>query len=122
MASECIDTQIIQTSIIEIAIEAWRFQRVFINAMSKLDAIESNKYLNQYKYFFRKVEAALENANIRIVNVEGQKYDIGLPVTPLNLDDFDKNDNLIIEQMLEPILMSDEKLIHQGTVILRRIE
>ena len=97
MASDNVNTQNLQSSLVEIAIEAWRFQRVFINAISKFDAIESNKYLNQYQYFFRKVESALQNANLRIVNVEGQKYDIGLPVTPLNLEEFDKNDNLVIE-------------------------
>ena len=109
---------ILQSSILDIAIEAWRFQRVFSNAISKLDPIESNKYYNQYLYFFKKVESALQNANLIIINVEGQKYDAGLPVTPLNIEDFSINDNLVIEQMIEPIIMSSEKLAHQGTVIL----
>ena len=122
MTTEVTSLQNLQASLINIAVESWRFQRVFANAISKLDPIEQNKYFNQYLYFFNKVESSMQNADIRIVNVEGQKYDIGLPITPLNLDEFGENDILEIEQMIEPILMISGKLAHQGTVILRKTE
>ena len=110
----------LEASIIDIAIEAWRFRRVFSSAISKLDVTESNRYFNQYLYFFKKVETALENAGLKIANVEGEKYDMGLPVTPLNMEEFTQDDTLIIEQMLEPIIMNSGKVAKQGTVILRR--
>jgi len=112
----------LQASIIDIAVEAWRFKNVFSSALSKLEITESNRYLNQYLYFFKKVESALENAELKIVNVEGKEYDIGLPITPLNIDEFSQDDKLIIEQMLEPIIMKSGKVIKNGTVILRRID
>jgi hypothetical protein len=112
----------LQASIIDIAVEAWRFRRVFSSAISKLDAAESSRYFNQYHYFFKKVESALENANLDIINVEGQKYDIGLPVSPLNMEEFSQEDNLVIEQMIEPIIMDSGKVVKPGTVILRRFD
>jgi hypothetical protein len=112
----------LQASIIDIAVEAWRFKHVFSSALSKLEAAESNRFLNQYLYFFKKVESALENAELKIVNVEGKKYDIGLPITPLNMDEFSQDDKLIIEQMIEPIIMKSGKVIKNGTVILRRMD
>ena len=112
----------LQASIIDIAVEAWRFRRVFSNAISKLETTESSRYSNQYLYFFKKVESAIENANLKIINVEGKKYDIGLPVSPLNMEEFSQDDILVIDQMIEPIIMDSGKVLKSGTVILRRLE
>lgn len=107
-------------SMIDIAAEAWRFRRVFIKAMAKLDLNESSKYLNQYSWFTKKVDAALESAGLTVVNVEGQCYDTGMAVTPINLDDFEADEQLFVEQMLEPIIMDQQTVVKAGTVILGR--
>lgn len=109
-------------SIIDMAAEAWRFRRVFERAMAKLDAGDSSRYLSQFSWFIKKVDSALETAGLRIVNVEGHIFDVGMAVTPLNIDDFDSTDNLFIEQMVEPIIMDGESIMKTGTVILGRVE
>ena len=68
------------------------------------------------------VEDALEQANLRIVNVEGHPFDPGMAATPLNIEEFDTKDALIVDQMLEPIIMGKEGLIKTGTVTLRKVE
>ena len=109
-------------SLIDIASEAWRFRRVFERAMAKLDAGDSSRYLSQFSWFIKKVDSALESAGLRIVNVEGHIFDVGMAVTPLNIDDFDSTDNLFIEQMVEPIIMDGESIMKTGIVILGRAE
>ena len=111
-----------QRAIIEMAVEAWRFRRVFDKAMSKLEAGESSRYIGQFNWFIKKVESALKTAGMRIVDVEGQPYDIGMALSPLNIDDFDADDQLYVEQMIEPIIMDDEKVLKTGTAMLGRIE
>src|SRR5574344_2745395 len=108
------------SSIISMAVESWRFKRVFQKAMEKLDIIEREKYMGQYNWFLKKVNLALDEANLRIVNVEGQRFEIGMSVIPLNIEEFDSNENLIVEQMQEPIIMNDEKVMKLGSVILGR--
>ena len=122
MATDVTISPILQASIADIAIEAWRFRRVFSSAVSKLDPAESNRYLSHYLYFYKKVESALENANLKIINVESEKYDIGLPVSPLNLEEFSQEDALVIDQMIEPIIMISDKVLKTGTVTLRRVD
>jgi hypothetical protein len=112
----------LRSSIIEMAVEAWRFRRVFEKAMSKLDAGESARYIGQFNWFIKKVESALKTAGMRIVDVEGQPYDIGMALSPLNIDDFEPDDPLYVEQMIEPIIMDDEKVLKTGTAMLGRIE
>ena len=112
----------LRKSIIDMAVESWRFRRVFAKAMSKLNAGDSSKYVSQFAWFIKKVDSALENAGLRIVNIEGQYFDVGMAVTPLNMDDFDANDRLFVEQMIEPIIMDAESVVKTGTVILGRAD
>ena len=112
----------LKRAIIEMAVEAWRFRRVFDKAMSKLEAGESSRYIGQFSWFIKKVESALKTAGMRIVDVEGQPYDIGMALSPLNIDDFDADDQLYVEQMIEPIIMDDNNVMKTGTAMLGRIE
>jgi hypothetical protein len=62
-------------AVISMAFESWRFGRVFDRLLMKLDAGEQNRYKSQFRWFIKKVEEALEQADLRIVNVEGQPFD-----------------------------------------------
>jgi len=107
-------------SMIKMAVESWRIGRVFDRMLIKLDAGEQNRYQSQLRWFFKKVEESLEVAGLRIVNVEGYPFDPGIAATALNIEEFDTNDTLIVDQMLEPIIMGKEGLVKTGTVTLRK--
>ncbi len=112
----------LEQSLIDIAIESWRFSRLFGKVVSKLDVGESTRYLNQLRYFQKKVEESLDSNGLKLVNVEGQPYDAGMAASALNLGDFGPEDVLLVEQMLEPIIMGPKGLRKQGTVMLRKVE
>lgn len=113
---------ILVQSLIDIAVESWRFSRLFGKVVSKLDAGESGRYINQIRYFQKKVEESLDSNGLKIVNVEGQAYDTGMAASALNLGDFGPDDLLIVDQMLEPIVMGPTGLRKQGTIMLRKVE
>ena len=81
---------------------------------------EQSKYSSQFAWFSKKVLKAIDEANLRIVDVNGQLYDPGMAVTPLNIEDFETNDILYIKQMMEPIIMNGDTVVKTGTVILGR--
>ena len=111
-----------KNAIINMAIESWRFARLFERLITKLDTGEQKRYISQLQWFIKKMEDSLEQASLRIVNVEGHPFDPGIAATPLNIEDFDPNDHLVVDRMLEPIIMGKEGLVKTGTVTLRRIE
>lgn len=113
--------EVYTAAIISMAMESWRFSKVFDRLLIKLDAGEQKRYKSQLRWFMKKVEESLEQVDLRIVNIEGQSFDPGIAATPLNIEDFDSEDSLIIDQMLEPIIMGKDGLVKMGTVILRRI-
>jgi len=107
--------------LINMAIESWRFGKVFERVMMKLDAGEHARYKGQFRWFIKKIQESLSEIGLRIVNVEGHPFDPGIAATPLNIHEFEATDKLIVEQMLEPIIMDNENVIRAGTVTLRKV-
>ena len=112
----------LQQTVLIMAIEFWRISKVFVRMLAKLDAGEQHRYKNQFHWYMKKVEEALGQADLHIVNVEGHSFDPGMAATPLNLEEFSAEDTLIVEQMIEPIIMGKEGLVKTGTVTLRKVE
>jgi len=111
-----------KSAIIEMAIEFWRFARLFERLLTQLDAGEQKRYINQLRWFRKKVEESLGQAGLRIVDVEGHPFDPGMAATPLNAEGFDSADTLVVDRVLEPIIMEKENVVKTGTVTLRKIE
>ena len=122
MTQQAESSEQMEQSLIDIAVESWRFSRLFGKVVSKLDVGESGRYVNQLRYFQKKVEESLDSSGLKRVNVEGQPYDAGMAASALNLGDFGPEDVLLVEQMLEPIIMGPKGLRKQGTVMLRKVE
>ena len=45
--------------LIEIVIESWRLAKLFQRVLGKLEASESNRYVNQIRYFQKRVDDTL---------------------------------------------------------------
>ncbi len=115
-------TEGLTKSLLDVVVESWRFSRLFDRLLTKLDAGEQGRYRGQFRWFQRKLEESLADADMRIVNVEGQPFDPGVAATPLNIEEFEPDDSLIVDQMLEPIIMGPDGVLRAGTVTLRKVE
>lgn len=109
-----------EQSLIDIAVESWRFSRLFAKVLAKLDAGEASRYANQLRYFQKKLEESLDATGLKLVNVEGQPFDPGMAADALNLADFHPDMPLLVDQMIEPIIMGQDGLKKSGTVMLRK--
>ena len=116
------DVKVLTKSLLDVAVESWRFGRLFDRLLLKLDAGEQGRYRGQFRWFQRKLEDSLTDAGMRIVNVEGHAFDPGIAATPLNIEEFSSEDALVVDQMLEPIIMGRDGLVRTGTVTLRKVE
>lgn len=117
-----LDPVLLRESVISMVVESWRVSRVFERILNKLDAGEKTRYVSQFRWFMKKVDEALLQANMKVVNVEGQVFDPGMAATAINIDEFDSEDTLIVDKMLEPIIMDNDGIVRSGTVILKKVE
>ena len=111
---------LLERSLVEVAIETWRLSRLFARVVTKLDAGDQGRYTSQLRFFQKKVDEHLEAIGYKLVSLEGQPFDAGLAASAVNIADFDADEKLLVDQMVEPIVMSPEGLKRQGTVILRK--
>jgi hypothetical protein len=121
MAETSNTSEALEQSLIDMAVESWRFSRVFDKVVRKLDAGEAGRYVNQLRYFQKKIEESLDTNGLKLVNVEGLPYDAGVAASAINMDDFSTDDHLIVDQMLEPIIMGPNGLRREGSVMLRKV-
>ena len=108
-----------RNSLVTIATEAFRFDNTFWKMLEKLDFEDRKKYLGQYEWFCKKLKNALNTAGIDVVDIKGQVYDPGMAVVPLNIDEFDPDNELVIDYLIEPIIMKDGKTLKEGTALLK---
>lgn len=111
-----------KNALLSLAVEGWRFTRSYLRLISKLDAGDQNRFASQYRYFQKQLEDKLGDVGLRLVNIEGRPFDPGMAATAINISDFLTGDRLIVDQMLEPIIMSETGIVKMGTVLLRKVE
>lgn len=111
-----------QKVIVDIAIDSWRFARLFVKALNKLDAGEAGRYLSQYEYFKERLNTNLAMGGLKLVDLAGQSYDAGMPVKVLNMEDFTSSDALLIDHMIEPVVMGNDGLIREGTAMVGKVK
>lgn len=107
--------------LINVALESWRFARLFTRVLSKLDAGEAPRFANQLRYYLKSLEEGLEAVDLKLVNLEGHPYDTGIAASALNIGDFAPEDTLIVAQMVEPIIMGADGVVRAGSVMLQKV-
>lgn len=111
--------KLLKESLILMAIESWRMSKTLEKLLNSLDVKIQNRYQSKIRWFVKKTEDALNCVELKLVNYEGESYDPGIPVTPLNLGDFEANETLFIEQMIEPVIVDTlGNIVNSGVVSL----
>ena len=69
-----------------------------------------------------RVEAALAGVGVRLVTHEGSDFGPEIPAEPVNPEDFDTDEGLVVSETLEPTVVHDGRIVARGRVVLARGE
>lgn len=113
---------VLRQSILELALEEYHLKGVFETVANNLNPAEGQRFMSHYRWFGKKVKSAIDNAGLNIISegLADKPFDVGMAVTPVNLNDFNPDDELIIDRIIEPIVMEGESVVKKGAVALRR--
>lgn len=89
--------------------EFWKIRKIYTRDKDK------NIALN---YSFRQVNNIMKNMKIEFADLTGKIYDLGMSVEVINDDILSRDSNLYITDMVEPIILLDNKIEKYGKVIL----
>ena len=104
--------------IIDLAIESWRLSKFTQELIDQREETEQAKLKRKIFWFEDKLENILETLNIRLIDLEDSKFDMGMPVKAINIEEFKGIEELKIKKMLEPVVMCGDSLERTGTVLL----
>ncbi len=85
-----------------------------------LSPMQIKKMDMAYSRLHKKIEQYCDFLQIEMPSYEGMDYEIGLPIDPLNLEDFEEGEKVFIETMLEPVIKvkGSSEIIRNGKAIL----
>ena len=109
-----------QAVLAELAVESWRFAKEYRRLVLKLDANEQNRFANKLNYFLQRLQSCLAEGGLNLVSLEGQPYEMGIAADVLNLDEYSPGDDLVIDQMIEPVIMGPDGIVKTGKALVRR--
>ena len=106
--------------LVALASESWRLAKQFQRAIDVSEASVAQRQSSQVRYFQKRMNDILGEAGLQLVDLEGQPFDAGAAVAPLNGSDFGPDEDLVIDQMLEPTIMDRNGVRRVGTCMLRK--
>ncbi len=72
----------------------------------------------QLVYSQSQVESLLSKLGMRMVTYDGASYTPHLPAEPVNPEDFDNEEGLMVRETLEPTILHDGRVLIRGQVVL----
>ena len=74
----------------------------------------------QVLYSARRITQALAGLGICLHEFVGQPYSPSLPVEPVNPEDFDTEEGLVVQETIEPTILHDDRVLMRGKVVLAK--
>lgn len=105
-------------TLVQLALEMWKLLRAFERVLSEMPEEKAGKRRAQLRYSKSKLDTLLDNAGLRILLFDGQKYSANLPISPLNSEEVDGPGDSFVESTIEPTIIGDNSIFHTGKVML----
>lgn len=102
----------------KLAVEYWKLLRAFERALERLPAEDVAKTTAQARFARGRLEVILREGGLSLNVFDGKQYEANLPVTVMNVDEFGKNENLIVRSTIEPTVTEGMQILMMGKVIL----
>ena len=105
--------------ITRLAIEYWRLLRAFEKSCG-VGQGASGREAAQVRYAASKLSSIIGEIDMRLVAFDGERFEPGLPVSAINADEFEGEDDLLIAATIEPAVVVRGHVKFMGRVLLER--
>jgi hypothetical protein len=110
----------LETSIAHLAVEYWKLLRTVERALEVIPETSRQRIASQARYADSRLHALLGDHNMSLQVFDGMEFEINLPATAINGDEFQEYNSPIVERTLEPAVISDMRVVLTGKVLLAR--
>jgi hypothetical protein len=109
-----------ESTLAQLAVEYWKLLRIMDRAIDSAPAAARERLASQARYSAARLDALLTEQNMSIHAFDGMDFEVNLPASAINADDFQAVDHSIVERTLEPAIISDMRVVLMGKVFLAK--
>jgi hypothetical protein len=109
--------------VVNVAVEEYQLLQDILRTVEITSTPEMKSIQSNLDYFNKRFKEMLSDVGYRVVdadNFENKDFDPGMSVKPLNMKEFDAEDELVVDKLVEPVVMCGDSIARIGTVMLRR--
>lgn len=103
-----------------LAVEFWKLVRTMERTVERLPLEHQSKTLAQTKFASQRLETILRDQGLSLSTFDGKPFEPNLPVAAINGDEFNSEDELVIEATIEPTVTEGMQVLSMGKVILTK--
>lgn len=107
------------SALAELAAEYWKLLRNYDHVVAAAPENLKAGLVAQANFGTRRLTSILGNSGMHIETFEEQLYSPNLPITAVNAEDFSGGEPALVEQTLEPAIISGTTPVRFGRVYLR---
>jgi hypothetical protein len=107
-----------EATIAHLAVEYWKLLRTVERAIDVAPETARQRIASQARYAASRLDALLYEQNMSLQIFDGMKFEVNLPASAINGDEFQEDNNPVVERTLEPAVMCDLRVVLMGKVLL----
>jgi hypothetical protein len=109
-----------ETTLAQLAVEYWKLLRIVERAIEAAPAGAKERLASQARYSAARLDTLLTDQNMSVQGFDGMDFEVNLPASPINGDDFPKAAGVVVERTLEPAVISNMGVVIMGKVFLAK--
>ena len=109
-----------ETTLARLAAEYWKLLRVVERAVEVASEDAKERIASQARYAASRLETVLSEQNMSVQQFDGMAFEVNLPASAINGDEFQEGDMPIVERTLEPAVISNMRVVLMGKVYLAK--
>ncbi len=106
------------TTTAKLAVELWKLLRAFERTVQLLPTEHQARSQAQLRFSAGRLDSLLTESGLVLAVFDGQPFEPNLPLSAVNGDEFASVDGLVVQQTIEPAVVSDGRVLVMGKVII----
>jgi hypothetical protein len=109
-----------EDTIARLAVEYWKLLRMVERAIERAPENAKQRMSSQARYAASRLDALLGEQNMSLQVFDGMEFEVNLPASPINGEEFHEPKGPVVERTIEPAVISNMRVVIMGKVLLSR--
>jgi len=105
-------------TVARLAVEYWKLLRVLERALDSVPEDRRERYASQGRYAADRLDDLLKERKMSVQSFDGMDFEINLPASPVNGDEFPGCADVVVARTIEPAVVADMRPVLMGKVYL----